>query len=74
MPGNWTRRRREVLGANLSLASVSAAADAAKKLKMSFLSLVEGRFTASDLPALINDIDKIVTLVENVRGEGSGEP
>jgi hypothetical protein len=74
LPGSWTRRRREVLGANLSLASVSAAADAAKKLKMSFLSLVEGRFTASDLPALINDINKIVTLVENVRGGGSGEP
>lgn len=69
LPANWPQRRQEVLQANLEIASVSAAADAAEKLKISFISLVEGRFTEADLPALISDINEVVTLIEDIRGD-----
>ncbi len=37
LPNNWTKRRRELLTSTCNLASVEAAADAAKNLKLSFV-------------------------------------
>lgn len=68
LPGDWTKRRREILSANLSSSAIDAAADAAKNLKTSFVALVENRFTAVDYQALIKDVGEIISLIESVQG------
>ncbi|MCI0657164.1 MAG: hypothetical protein L0170_08850, partial [Acidobacteria bacterium] len=69
LPAGWAGRRREVLQAHASLASADAAADAARELKVAFVALSEGRFHLVDVPRLIEDINQIVTLMENVSGQ-----
>jgi hypothetical protein len=68
LPRNWAHQRQEILQAHISVGSAKAAAAAAGKMKISFVSLVEGRFTDGDLSTLINDINEIVTLIEEIRG------
>ena len=68
LPKNWAKRRQEILQANLRVGSAKAAVNAAKKMKISFVALVEGRFTAGDLSTLISDVNEIVTLIKEVRG------
>ena len=69
LPGSWAQDRKDVLQASVAVASVSSAADAAKKLKLSFVSLVEGRFAGDDLPALISDINRVVTIIDEIQGK-----
>lgn len=73
LPGVWAQRRREALSAQLSLASVDSAADAARQLKVAFVALSEGRFQLVDVPALVDDISEIITLIERIRGEDEQE-
>jgi hypothetical protein len=70
LPHEWKQKRREALSAHFVLSSADAAADAAKKLKISFVGLSEGRFTLVDVPALVNDINEILSLIEKIKGEG----
>ena len=74
LPADWARRRREVLQAGMAVTRVTAAADAAEKLRISFISLVEGRLVAADLPALTGDISDVVTLIEEVGGTSAADP
>ncbi len=70
LPGDWLTRRREILSANLSLEAITAAADAARNLKSSFVALVENRFSPVDYQAMVKDISEIVTLIEMIQGGG----
>lgn len=69
LPRNWGRDRLQVLQGNLVIDSMSAAVTAARKLRLSFVSLVEGRLTLVDLSALFDDLNQIVTLVEGLRAD-----
>jgi len=69
LPGAWSSERRDLLQSQLSLASVDGAADAARKLKIAFVALAEGRFQLVDVPALLSDINEIVSLIEKVEGK-----
>jgi hypothetical protein len=66
-PSAWMKRRREIFSSRISLASAEAAASAAEKLKIAFVALSEGRFSLVDIPALVNDINEVLTLIEKVR-------
>lgn len=68
LPSSWPQTRKETLQASLSLGSAAAAADAARKLKLSFIALAEGRAQAVDVPAMVSDINDILTLIEKVKG------
>ena len=71
LPKGWRKTRREVLTYQVNAASAEAAARAAGQLKVAFVALVEGRFQASDLQALLEDIGRILTVVESVEGAKS---
>jgi hypothetical protein len=71
LPDDWAKRRREALRAHVSLASADAAADAAGKLKITFVALSEGRYEFVDVPALIDDINEIIALMEEVKGRAT---
>ncbi len=73
LPKKWKQRRREALNAHFVLSSADAAADAAKELKISFVGLSEGRLTLVDIPALVNDMNEILTLMEKTKGKGENE-
>ncbi len=64
----WTSRRREILTASASLASVEAGVRAAEHMKRSFEALVENRFGVAQYLALLADIDEVLTLIEAVAG------
>lgn len=64
LPKDWTQKRKVNLTSEVSVAATDAAATAAKDLKTAFISLVEGEFTLSDLPAIINDINAILDLAD----------
>ncbi len=66
LPRRWPTSRREILKAAASVESADAAADAAAGLKISFVKLVEDRLGISDLQALIDDIDRVLDLIESV--------
>ncbi len=66
LPRRWPTSRKEILKAAASVESADAAADAAAGLKASFVKLVEDRLGISDLQALIDDIDRILDLIESV--------
>ena len=68
LPKGWRKTRREVLTSQVNVASADAAARAAGQLKVAFVALVEGRFQASDFQALLEDIGRILTVVESVEG------
>jgi hypothetical protein len=57
-----------VLTSRVDVASADAAARAAGHLKVAFVALVEGRFQASDFQALLEDIGRILTVVESIEG------
>jgi hypothetical protein len=69
LPADWADRRRELLKATLALGNADAAVDAATHLKQSFISLTENRFDSSDLPSLMADINRMITLAQNIHGK-----
>lgn len=69
LPSGWAGKRETVLRANLTLASASAAADAAKQLQIAFVALVEGRIESTDLSLLINEMSEIVALIGAIKGK-----
>jgi len=68
LPSDWTKRRKEVLNAYVSLDAVDAGAELARNLKLSFLALVENRLDPSDFGILFKDINEILTLIEDIQG------
>jgi hypothetical protein len=74
LPSNWARRRQEILRANVTVTSAKTAAVAAASLHAKFLVLVEGRLTATDLSALISDVNNVASLIVEVRGVAEGPP
>jgi hypothetical protein len=68
LPSDWTKRRKELLNAHVSLDSVDAGAELARNLKLSFLALVENRLDLSDVEILFGDINEIRTLIEDIQG------
>jgi hypothetical protein len=64
LPKDWIKKRKVNLTSEVSVSAADAAAKAAKDLKRAFISLVEGGFTSSDIPAIINDINAILDMVE----------
>jgi len=68
LPSDWTKRRKELLNAHISLDSVDAGAELARNLKLSFLALVENRFDLSDVEIMFGDINEILTLIEDIQG------
>lgn len=66
LPKDWAKKRQEILSSSISLASADAAADAAKSLKLAFVSLIENKFTITDIDSLIKDINEILTLIEKI--------
>jgi hypothetical protein len=71
LPKTWKKTRREVLTSQVEATSAEAATRAAGQLKLAFVALVEGRFQTSDLQALLDDIGRILTVVEGVEGMAS---
>lgn len=72
LPESWAKRRREILVAITSVEAVTAAAEAAKKLKMSFETLVKNEFSLVDLQLLLQDINQVLAVFEAVKeGEQS---
>lgn len=69
LPDAWSKERKEILQSQISLASVDAAADAAKKLKIAFVALAEGRFQLVDVTSVLSQISEVVTLIEKVQGK-----
>lgn len=72
LPSRWKRDRREVLSTLVSLASADDAAKAARKLKTTFVALVEDRVEPGDFRELFADVHAMIDLVELVdasRGE-----
>jgi hypothetical protein len=69
LPGSWSGERKQILQSQLSLASVNAAADAARKLKIAFVALAEGRFQLVDVPTLLGQISEVVSLIEKIEGK-----
>jgi hypothetical protein len=73
LPSSWSKKRYQILTSHLSLASVDAAADAAKRLKSSFVALLEKRFGLAEMQALIKDTDETIALVEAINGTDAKE-
>jgi len=68
LPSDWSKRRKKLLNAHVSLDSVDAGAELARNLKLSFLALVENRLDLSDVEILFGDINEIRTLIEDIQG------
>jgi hypothetical protein len=73
LPKSWSKRRREILAAMASVESLTAAAEAANKLKMSFETLIKNEFSLGDLQLLLQDINRVVAVfgavTEGERGQ-----
>jgi hypothetical protein len=67
---SWADARERLLETSAALANADAAAHAAASLRQAFVSLVEKRFDAAALQALLDDIDAVVDVAEVV-GKGT---
>jgi hypothetical protein len=73
LASDWSGRRKKILKIGVSIASAVEAADAAEKLRLSFVALIEGRLSVDDLPALFEDINEIITVLEKIKGTFENE-
>jgi len=67
LPANWNQRRLDAFQRQIRLNSIDAAWIAAQSLRTSFVALVENRLSDAGIAALIQDINDILTVVEDVR-------
>ncbi len=74
LPSDWTKRRKELLNAHVSLDSVDAGAGLARNMKLSFVALVENRLDPSDFGILFKDVNEILTLIEEIQGTKPKKP
>ena len=66
LPSSWRKDRQQVLMTSLASASAENAAEAAKKLKETFVALVERRVSPGDFDMLFADIESMIDLIELV--------
>ncbi|MBI1850342.1 MAG: hypothetical protein HYR85_08370 [Planctomycetes bacterium] len=66
VPSDWSSRRKDILEAQLALGAADSAVTAVDHLTQSFVALTENRFSISDLPALVDDINQMATLLEKL--------
>lgn len=67
LDSSWSSQRAALLQSTLDTTSLLAAADAASKLRASFVALVENRLTSDRIAALQSDLGAIITTIENGR-------
>jgi hypothetical protein len=67
LPDDWAATRKEFLKRTVKLDAVETAALAADRLKTSFIALVENRFDLADAEALVQDINRVATIIEGVQ-------
>lgn len=69
VPSSWAKRRREHLMSKAATSKTAAAASqAAASLRLTFVALVEGRETSTDITLLLRDINELVALAETISG------
>lgn len=64
---DWVQRREEILQAQVAAGSAKAAAEAATKLRESFVALAEDRLTEPSITELVADINSILDLTEKIQ-------
>jgi hypothetical protein len=67
LPGNWAENRKAVLIVSNSAKLADSAKEAAKKLKEAFVKLAENKVDVVDIPVLVNDLKKVLELIELVK-------
>lgn len=67
LPVDWASRRAAFLRYSADLASVSAAQDAARKLRLALAAAAEDRLEPAQLQLLVNDVSNLVDVLEKVR-------
>lgn len=67
LPGNWAANRKAILTASTSTKLADSAREAAKKLKEAFVKLAENKVDVVDIPVLVNDLKKVLELIELVK-------
>jgi hypothetical protein len=69
LPSDWNEKRLQAFRRKLELGTVDAAASAARNLRLSYIALVENRLDESAMSLLVSDLNKLVTLLEGVKGK-----
>jgi hypothetical protein len=72
LPDKWSARRRDILTTDAAETTVGRAVEAARRLRITFIALVENRVTAGDLEMLIRDINQVVAVLEGVTAKPDG--
>lgn len=67
LPGNWAANRKAILIADSSTNLVDSATAASENLKKTFEKLVENKATVEDIPLIVNDLNKVLTLIELIK-------
>lgn len=67
LPQNWVRHRQEILQAQVAAQSAQSAAEAAGKLRESFVALVENRLSEPSLAQIIAAINSMLDLGEKIQ-------
>ena len=74
LPPDWANTRATLLQSTLDTSSIQAAADAAGRLRASFVALVENRLNSAGISALQTDINAILTAIDTRRTARTGNP
>lgn len=67
LPPSWPQRRNEILQATVAAQSAQSAAEAAGKLRDSFIALVENRLTEPSISQVIAAINSMVDVVQQIQ-------
>lgn len=69
LPSDWNEKRLQGFRRRLDLGVIDAAVSAAKNLRLSYVALVENRLDDGGLLLLIGDINKLIGLIEGIKGK-----
>ena len=72
LPGDWSQHRLASFQRQVQLSSVDAAAQAAARLRATFVQLVENKVDQGTIAALFVDINSVLTFIET--GTGTADP
>jgi hypothetical protein len=73
LPKRWKERRAELLLQEARLGELEEALQAAQKLKLAFVALVENQKPTASLTLLLQDVQRLISLAERISGESPGE-
>ncbi len=71
LPGDWAQRFEASFAREQEIASLAAARSAASSLRASYRALAEGRPGTASILALIGDVERVIEVIEELRGEGA---